>query len=422
MRKGFLWILGICVFGTARLSAQTLPPSSIPTVAVEFKDPAVVQASAAPGLIPATTDATDTLRFWARTEYLLWWVKNAPLPIPLVSTGDAVNDNPPGALGQNGTRVLLGNSGLDFRTFSGMRFTLGGWINGCGDIGMEASGFVLERRSNRFFAASDGAGNPLLAFPFFNRTPGFEREDSLRISDPTANGQFAGNVLVASSLQLWGAEFNGVVALWRTPSVDYTLLVGFRYMDLQESLRILNQTNDFSVNPNTVTLLQDGFNTRNQFYGGQVGGRFNWQRDRLSLDVTGKLALGATHQVVDIQGSSTQTGPFAATPGTFPGGFFAQPSNIGRTSANQFAVLPSLEMKVGYQITERLRAFVGYDVLYWNQVVRPGNQIDRNVNLTQSSVLGGFGGVMAGPTAPAPLFQRSDFWAQGVTFGVEFRY
>jgi hypothetical protein len=229
-------------------------------------------------------------------------------------------------------------------------------------------------------------------------------------------------VLVASSLQLWGAEVNGVACLWRTTNMDFTVLAGFRYVDLQESLRIVNQTNDFSVDPNTVTILNDRFGTRNQFYGGQIGGRLAWQINRLDLELTGKLGLGSTHEVVEIQGSSTQSGPFAATPGTFPGGMFAQPSNIGRFSANQFTVIPAMELKIGYQITPRVRAFAGYDFMYWNQVVRPGSQMDRNINTTQSTVLGTTGGVLQGPASPTPLFNRTDFWAQGVTFGLEFRF
>jgi hypothetical protein len=81
-----------------------------------------------------------------------------------------------------------------------------------------------------------------------------------------------------------------------------------------------------------------------------------------------------------------------------------------------------VELKVRYDLTPRWQAFVGYDCLYWNQVVRPGNQIDRNVNTSQNVLYSGTGGVLAGPAAPAPLFNRTDFWAQGVNFGIEFRY
>ena len=399
---------------------SALPPAAVqPKIETKASVTSTAPPSACPPLVFSPTQ--NAYRIWASSEYLLWWVKDAPLPIPLVSTGSAADPNP-GAVGQPGTRVLLGDSNAGFGAFSGARFTIGGWLNADGNIGIEATGFLLERRSNRFFTSSDNAGNPVLAFPFFNQTPGFVGEDALRISDPRpVVGEFAGNVLVASTLQLWGAEANGVFLAWGRPGREFTLLAGFRYVDLQESLHIINQTNDISVNPNNVTILQDQFGTRNQFYGGQIGARAAWQFNRFSLDATGKLALGSNHETVDIAGQSIQSGPTAPSPGSFPGGFYAQPSNIGNRSENQFAVLPSLQLKVSYQFTERWRAFVGYDVMYWNQVVRPGNEMDRNVNLTQSPVLFP-GAAPGGPASPSPLFNRSDFWAQGVNFGLEFCY
>jgi hypothetical protein len=61
--------------------------------------------------------------------------------------------------------------------------------------------------------------------------------------------------------------------------------------------------------------------------------------------------------------------------------------------------------------------------MYWNDVVRPGNQVDRSVNLTQNVVLDPNGvGTQVGPAQPAPLFDRSAFWAQGLTFGLEVQF
>src|ERR1019366_5169536 len=291
-----------------------------------------------------------------------------------------------------------------FGAFSGMRFTLGGWITDDHLIGIEASGFLLERRSSHFVAASDANGNPPLYFPAFNVVAGDER--GLPIADPLR--AFAGDVSVTSTLQLWGTEINGCVTLWRKPGIEVNMLVGFRYMDLKENLSIHNSTTDLLFLNTQVT--NDTFDTRNQFYGGQLGARTSWQRDRLFVDVTGKVALGSMHQVVNVQGDSTQTvlpGGFAPTPGSFPGGVFAQPSNIGRFNANQFTVLPALEVKVAYQLTQKLKAYAGYDFMYWNQVVRPGNQIDHNVNPTQSTLFGG--GALVGQASPAPLFNRTDF-------------
>jgi hypothetical protein len=82
-----------------------------------------------------------------------------------------------------------------------------------------------------------------------------------------------------------------------------------------------------------------------------------------------------------------------------------------------FAVAPEATISVGYQICENVRAYVGYNFLYISDVARPANQIDRAVNTSflppPSPTL---------PVRPAFVFKGTDFWAQGINFGLEFRY
>ncbi|MFO0927300.1 MAG: BBP7 family outer membrane beta-barrel protein [Gemmataceae bacterium] len=70
-------------------------------------------------------------QFWGSADYLLWWIKGAPLPIPLVSTGDPTAALP-GVIGQPGTRVLLGNQEVDTSTRSGFRLNAGGYLDSRG--------------------------------------------------------------------------------------------------------------------------------------------------------------------------------------------------------------------------------------------------------------------------------------------------
>jgi hypothetical protein len=82
-----------------------------------------------------------------------------------------------------------------------------------------------------------------------------------------------------------------------------------------------------------------------------------------------------------------------------------------------------LELRLGYPLNHHARVFVGYDVLYWTEVARPGEQISHSVNLTQNAVLDPTGvGKLVGPAQPAPFLKHSDFWAQGLNVGIEFRY
>jgi hypothetical protein len=137
-----------------------------------------------------------------------------------------------------------------------------------------------------------------------------------------------------------------------------------------------------------------------------------------------KFGMGAMAQTVDVQGrlvtnDFTDFGPTQ----TFTGGYFALPSNIGSHTRTVFAVVPEIGINVGYQITPWASVFVGYSFLYTNNVVRPGNQLNRNVNPNQSVAYTGDPlSVSDAPAVPAFKFNSSDFWAQGVNVGLGFRF
>ena len=59
--------------------------------------------------------------------------------------------------------------------------------------------------------------------------------------------------------------------------------------------------------------------------------------------------------------------------------------------------------------------------MYWSRVARPGSQIDRNLNPALNpafSVLTAAGG----PASPQRLNAESEFWAQGINFGLRFAW
>jgi Putative beta barrel porin-7 (BBP7) len=369
---------------------------------------------------------------WGSLEYLLWWIKDGHTP-PLVTTGDPNVDQPfTGAIGQSTTKVLFGQSGLDYGSISGGRLTVGGWLAPCQTFGIEGSMFLLEQKSIRFAAGSNDNGNPPLYVPAFYAN--LNHENRLTVSEPFnttgfqggPTGGFAGSVAWTSTSRLWGAEVNGVFAGWSSCCWDGCFLAGCRYIDLQESLDLNNTTVTLSepgLPAGYVTTIADSFETRNQFYGGQLGGKVSYHWNFVSVDFIGKLAIGDSHQVVNVLGVSSQSGPNSPTPGTFLGGLFAQPTNIGRQAHDEFTVVPECQFKVDCCICCGLHAFVGYDILYWNQVVRPGNEINRDVNPTQSAVISGVSPpALMGPAQPAPVFNRTDFYANGLTFGLELRY
>jgi hypothetical protein len=135
------------------------------------------------------------------------------------------------------------------------------------------------------------------------------------------------------------------------------------------------------------------------------------------------VALGGTRQEVDIAGGQVRTPPGGPSQALL-GGLLAVNSNIGQRSRNEFSVVPEVGLNVGYQVTDHIRAFVGYNFLYWSNVVRPGDQIDRvvDVNRVPAFLPAGVTAPPVFPPRPAPLFRDTDFWAQGANVGLEYRW
>ena len=78
--------------------------------------------------------------------------------------------------------------------------------------------------------------------------------------------------------------------------------------------------------------ITDQFDTRNNFFGGQVGLRGEVRSGRMFVEVQSQVALGVTNQIVDIHGSTAITPPGGVTAVT-PVGFLASGSNSGRLPA-----------------------------------------------------------------------------------------
>ena len=167
---------------------------------------------------------------------------------------------------------------------------------------------------------------------------------------------------------------------------------------------------------------RERFATYNDFYGGQLGTVLGYRNNRWTADLRAAIALGDTHQQLQISGSQMRTLAPSGQTITLPGGLFALPSNIGTFNRDVFAVAPEVGLNLGYQVTDHLRAFVGYNFLYWSNVIRPGDQIDRVLDVNQ---IPRFAPVPLPPVStprPLPLFHDTDFWAQGVNLGMEFKW
>lgn len=357
----------------------------------------------------------DGSAFWITGEYLLWWVNNARVPALLTTSPPGTPTTTAGVLGLPTTTVLIGGDSLQQGSFSGGRLAAGYWFDDEHAWGVDGSVFFLGQRTKTLTDAS--FGTPILVRPFFNVGTGTEFGELVAFP-----GILAGSISVTSKTDLWGFDSNirREAICWGNFRVD--ALVGFRYLNLVESLDIdesLLVTTPGTLAGSTIGVA-DHFGTRNTFYGGQIGADAEWRWRNWFVDGDFKFGIGDNHQTVDINGSTTFTLPTGTTT-VERGGLLALPTNIGHYSRDKFAFLPELGAKVGYQFTPRIRAFVGYDCILLTDAVRPGDQINRNINTTQLPTSGG-PGTLVGPAQPSFAFHQTDFWAQGIDFGIEFRY
>lgn len=361
-------------------------------------------------------------RAYASAEFLLWWVPTikTPLPVALSSTQpyDGVTLPP--------TTVAIGNSNLITTVRIGGRFGGGFWFDPCHTNGIDASFFFAGPAQTDTLAATSAAFPTLLRpyvvinDPVAGGTPAPAGRPNF--ADIVAQNGDAGNIRVHTESFMTGADINWRHNLCRSCAGSLDLLLGFRYLHLNETLQI-TETGAQTVNGVTTTgTLTDTFKTTNNFYGSNLGIIAERQWGPWSIDFYTKFGVGSTMSTVDITGSASFVNPAA----NFNRGLYAQPSNIGHWNSSHFSVVSETGLNLGFNILPRTRLYVGYSVLYWSNVLRPGDQMDPIIDQTLVPVPPGTPPrfLPLHPSDPHPVvpFKRSDYWAQGLNFGVSFRW
>jgi hypothetical protein len=336
----------------------------------------------------------------------MWWFKHTPVPQPFL-------ESVPTLVGQ--PAPVLGDSTVNTGMRLGGKFTAGAWIDYDALFGLEAQFFFLPQKSSEQSTniGTATATSPVLLIPLV--TPGNLTgiSQGLFLAENPLPGSSAANTLTVKN-DLWGASANAIFNVEREPEGTVDLIAGFRYVQF-------NETVDFAANFNAPTLLltppavfavplgfplataiSDTYETHNHFYGGNLGIRAEF-KDVSGFFINGsaQVALGVDNETFNRQFTSTLA--VAPVPALgFPG---VAAGTISQSySVNRFTVVPEGTLNVGYQFAPELRVWVGYDFLYISDVLRPGQQVNT-----------------AG-LAFAPTPSHTDFWAQGVNFGVEVRF
>ena len=358
---------------------------------------------------------------WVRTKYLYWETDGDDLP-PLVTTSTpGTADDNIGVLGLSTTQVLFGQQEVNDGPRHGGRIEFG-----IGQFeGLQFDLYALDEESYGFFDAS--TGSPFLARPFFNIE--LLQQDASILACPSCtvtgfpNINLQGSIHIETTSEVRSAGVSWRRLMWMdtwapfNAFVRLNFLAGYRYFKLREGLAISDAIDFIGAPFQAGTRLSrlDIFDTSNEFHGGELGWLATIQRNRWSVDLLARLAMGNMQQVVDIAGFRTLSN--GTTSSATPAGFLTQASNSGRFVHDEFALIPELGVDIGFQLTDRVKLTFGYSFVYVSQATRPGDNIDLTLN---ESTAGGL--PSAAPARPLFTGSDSDFWAGGGTAGIEWRW
>jgi hypothetical protein len=334
---------------------------------------------------------------------------------PLVTTSPAGTPRAQaGVLGADGTTILYGSDRINADAHFGGRFGLG-YMNpdASWPIGFEGNFFQLATTTTHFTSPD---GDTIVARPFFDPSAG--RQDALLVNFP---GALSGSTQINTTSWLLGAEALVRENFYLSPRFRIDGLAGYRFLNLREQLHITD--NITSIDPastvpvGTSVLVNDNFESINYFNGAEVGLAAIWGSGPLSVEGIVKLAVGGTNHRLSINGFTTTTPVGGAAPTITVGGLLTQPSNIGRSNGSDWGVVPEGALNVRWDLNTHIRFTAGYTFLWWDSVVRPGDQIDTVVNRTGLS-----GATPTGEVRPVLQTTTSGIWVQGIQVGLTYSF
>jgi len=287
----------------------------------------------------------------------------------------------------------------------GMQLNFGTWIDHCEVTGVGGRFWFLGKDSGDFFV--DSTMEPVIARPFFDIDN--ERQDALLVAFP---GLRTGSLRVQATNEVLGADAYVRMLLMKTCYGRIDAIGGYTFSRINDEFRIVSNTtalvDDGGIVEGTTFRIEDSFTTHNEFHGGTLG--MMWERNCCgwTWNVAGKIGLGNMRQTAIVNGFNSVTVPGAATV-TEEGGLLTAATNIGELSRDEFCVVPELNLSLAYQIRPCLSLSIGYNFMYWSDVLRPGDIIDTSID-TDGDL----------ETRPLLAFNSSNYWVQGLNLGVHY--
>ncbi len=361
-------------------------PVLMPVGAPRAAPVAVYQYS---GCTPAATTCLPTASYGPRLtvtgEFLLWFTQAGSLPPLATAVAPGLAVPPGGSLGRTDTDILFGGR-ADTAARPGGRLGLAYALS---DTSAVETRFVFLGDSDDHLDGGSVPGGVTVARPV-----------NLN-GQPSAVPVHFLSAVAATRLLGWDIDYR--CRLDSGGCSQFDLLAGFRYLHLGDRVEVFH-TADAPLAALGVAgpgIVSDSVRSRNSFYGPQVGVAYRRPlRGSWSFDALLKVALGATVARADLDGSTTVGAAGIQT------GLLVGPANTRHDSTTFFGVVPEASLGFGYAVCDNLRLTTGYTFLYWSKVRRAADQIDLTTGVGR------------------PTFRdvTTDYWAQGVRLGAEWRF
>ncbi len=343
----------------------------------------------------------DQIGRWARVDYLISWRRGTKTPVLATTSTPGTPIEDAGVLGLSSTSSLMGSNTLNDDSTPGIRIDFGRWIPGS-DAAIGARFYsMFDAGSSHTF--DDG----IVTRPFFNVDA--NEAQSLPVNFP---GSEAGSLTIDSTAKMIGTDVY-VMRPWRSSGIArLNFIAGYQFSRFDESVQISNNSTNLdgrnSIPIGTQLEVTDSFRTKNVFHGGLLGLSSDIDGGDYTVSFLAKVGIGGVDHTIITSGQTIITDPGGGS--NTLDGLFVRQSNRGEFKRSRFTAVPEFSVRYTKHLNDSLDFSLGYSIIYWGHAVQPGNQIDSNVDMTNTT---------SQPTMP---FEVDHYWAQSLNMGVTFRY
>lgn len=354
-------------------------------------------------------------RWWVRTDYLLWRITGFQVPVLISGSSPGTDVADAGVLGLPGTDVVYGGQTVNNDSLSGVRVSLGWHLDQ-----ERRKSIVLSYFNLGTITDEHRASGGILARPFYSVDPAGIGQNAELVSFP---GVLEGSIGASVSTSMQGGSAEVMQVLSQCCNRRIGLSAGYAYYSLSDDVVISDtkQTLDNSLGLAIGTQIRerDQFATTNRYNGFTLGTNVMVCRNRWTLDLMMKMAMGQTRSKASLNGMThvSVPTPTGVDTTTNPGGLLVLNSNTGSHELDQFAMIPQLGFDVGFYLTPRMSLHFGYDFIYWSRVARAGELIDTSVNLSQVAA-----GGLNGTAHPEFRWRFDDLAVHALDFGLTYRF